>query len=89
MAEIEFSRPYDNDVVVEFRISGVPALICDACKKELLPTIETRVWELVSEIEDSREFKEILEQGKQLVRHTHVKRVRQSYNVAYAEAHAA
>ena len=87
--EIEFSRTYDNDVTVEFRISGVPALVCEACKKELiLPAIETRVWEIVSEIENSREFKDILEKGKQLLRHTHVRRARQSYNVAYAEARA-
>jgi predicted RNA-binding Zn-ribbon protein involved in translation (DUF1610 family) len=87
--EIEFSRTYDDDVAVEFRISSVPALVCDACKKEvIIPSSERRVWEIVSEIESSREFNEILEQGKQLVRHTRVKRARQFYNVAYAEARA-
>ncbi len=80
---------YDDDVVVEFRISGVPALVCEECKKDIiLPEIEARVWEIVSEIENSKEFKEILEKGKQLVRHTQVRRARQSYNITYAESRA-
>ena len=83
--EVEFRRVYDRIVNVEFTVSGVPALICDECRKELiLPGVEEQIWKQVSMVENSREFRELIEKAKQLLRRTEVKRSTQSFDLIYA-----
>lgn len=83
--EIEFRRVYDHVITIEFHVSGVPALVCEQCSKELiLPEVENKLWEQFRLIENSQEFKNLVETQKELLRRTAIKQSTQSIELMYA-----
>ncbi len=75
---------HDHIITVEVHVSGVPALICNECAEELiLPEVEQRIWDEFKVIEDSKEFKSLIENQKELLRRTPIKQTMQYFNMIY------
>lgn len=62
-------------------------MICNECAEELiLPEVEQRIWDEFKVIEDSKEFKSLIENQKELLRRTPIKQTMQYFNMIYAAA---
>jgi hypothetical protein len=71
--QITFDRVYPNKKRMGFRVANVPALICARCNHVLLDAqAEQRLWEDLREIENSKEFREVLEGKRRAPRHAPV-----------------